>query len=129
MIAVDTNVIVRLLTKDNEAQYKAAHRLFSAEDIFIPDTVILEAEWVLRYAYEFEPEQICAAFRKLFGLKNVRLANPQIVAQAISWHESGLDFADALHLAVSQPHTALKTFDDKFIKRAKGLTSCAVEKP
>lgn len=129
MIAVDTNVIVRLLTKDNDTQYKAAHKLFSAEDIFIADTVILEVEWVLRYAYEFEPEQICDAFRKLFGLKNVRLANAQLVAQAIGWHGSGLDFADALHLAVSQQNTAMKTFDDKFIKRAKSLTSCSVERP
>lgn len=129
MIAVDTNVIVRLLTKDNDAQYKAAHKLFSAEGIFIADTVILEVEWVLRYAYEFEPEQICAAFRKLFGLKNVRLTNAQIVAQAIGWHESGLDFTDALHLATSQQHTTFKTFDEKFIKRAKSLTSCTVERP
>jgi predicted nucleic-acid-binding protein len=129
VIAVDTNVIVRLLTKDNEAQYKAAHKLFSVEDIFIADTVILEVEWVLRYAYEFESAQISAAFRKLFGLKNVRLTNGQVIAQAIGWHESGLDFADAFHLALSQQNTALKTFDDKFIKRAKKLTSCAVEKP
>lgn len=129
VIAVDTNIIVRLLTKDNETQYKAAHKLFSEEDIFIADTVILEAEWVLRYAYEFEPEQICAAFRKLFGLKNVRLTNAQVIAQAIEWHEFGLDFADAHHLAVCQQNTTFKTFDDKFIKRAKNLTSCTVERP
>ena len=129
MIAVDTNVIVRLLIKDNEAQYKAAHRVFTAEDIFIADTVILEVEWVLRNAYEFEPAQISAAFRKLFGLKNVRLANAQVVAQAIEWHESGLDFADGLHLALSQQSAALKTFDEQFIKRGRKLTSCVVEKP
>lgn len=129
MITVDTNIIVRLLTRDNESQYKAAKKLFSAEDIYIPDTVILEVEWVLRFAYDFEPEQICTALKKLFGLRNVRLANTQIVAQAIHWHESGLDFADAFHLALSQQSTTLKTFDDKFIKRAVNLSSCAVEKP
>lgn len=129
MIAVDTNVIVRLLTKDNEAQFKAARKLFSTEDIFVADTVILEVEWVLRYAYDFEPPQICAAFRKLFGLTNVRLANAQVVAEAIGWHESGLDFADSFHLALSRQNTVLKTFDDKFIKRAKNLTACVVEKP
>lgn len=129
MIAVDTNVIVRLLTKDDEAQYKAAHKLFSEEDIYIADTVILETEWVLRYAYDFEPEQICTAFRKLFGLRNVRLSNAQLVSQAINWHESGLDFADAFHLALSQKNRSLKTFDDKFINRAKKLSNCAVERP
>lgn len=129
MIAVDTNVIVRLLTKDDDAQYKVAHKLFSADDIYIADTVVLETEWVLRYAYEFEPEQICTAFRKLFGLKNVRLSNAQLVAQAINWHESGLDFSDAFHLALSQQCSALKTFDDKFIKRARKISSCVVERP
>ena len=129
MIAVDTNVIVRLLTKDDETQYKTAHKLFSAEDIYIADTVILETEWVLRYAYEFEAEQICAAFRKLFGLRNVRISNAQLISQAINWHESGLDFADAFHLALSQQNSSLKTFDDKFIKRAKNLSPCTVERP
>lgn len=129
MIAVDTNIIVRLLTKDSEAQYKAAHKLFATEELFIADTVILELEWVLRYAYEFEPLQICSAFKKLFGLRNVRLSNAQVIAQAIGWHESGLDFADALHLVTSQQHSSLKTFDDKFIKRARNLSSCVVERP
>lgn len=129
MIAVDTNVIVRLLMKDDEAQYKAAHKLFSAEEIYIADTVILESEWVLRFAYDFGAEEICVAFRKLFGLKNTRLTNAQLVAQVIDWHEAGLDFADAFHLALSQHISTMKTFDDKFIKRAKKLTQCAVEKP
>lgn len=129
MIAIDTNVLVRLLTRDDEAQYQASHKLFSSEEIFIPDTVILEAEWVLRYAYELNPMDICAAFRGVFGLQNVRLTHAQLVAQVISWHESGLDFADAFHLALSQTHEALKTFDDRFVKRAQKLTECRVEKP
>lgn len=130
MIAIDTNIIIRLLTQDDRLQYQASHKLFAtAEDIFIADTVILETEWVLRYAYEFEATTICAAFRKLFGLRNVRVTNAQLLAQVIDWHEQGLDFADAFHLALSQQHPKLKTFDEKFIKRAKKFTSCAVEKP
>lgn len=129
MIAIDTNVIVRLLTKDNEAQYEAAFRLFSSEDIFIADTVILESEWVLRYAYDYSPKDIANALRKLFGLKNVHLSNPQLIVQAIDWHEQGLDFADAFHLATSKQHSKLKTFDEQFIKRAKKLSTCTVEKP
>jgi predicted nucleic acid-binding protein len=65
---------------------------------------------------------------KLFGLRNVRLSNAQLVAQAIDWHERGLDFADALHLALSQHHAVMKTFDEKFVKRAKKLSECRVEK-
>jgi predicted nucleic acid-binding protein len=129
VVAIDTNVLVRLLTGDNPAQYKASHKLFSSEKVFIPDTVILETEGVLRAAYELEPATICEAFRRTFGLENVTLSNAPRVAQAIAWHESGLDFADAFHLALSQNQEALKTFDGDFVKRARTLSECRVEKP
>lgn len=129
MIAIDTNVLVRLLTRDNETQYKTSHKLFSSEDIFIADTVILETEWVLRYAYDLPPNEICNAFRMVFGLKNVSLNNSRMVAQIINWHEAGLDFADAWHLALSQNNECFKTFDEQFIKRSKKLCDFSVEKP
>jgi len=53
MISVDTNVIVRLLTGDDRPQFKRDRSLFEKESIFITTTVILETEWVLRYAYHF----------------------------------------------------------------------------
>lgn len=129
MPAVDTNILVRLLTGDNVAQFKASQTLFGSEDIFIPDTVILETEWVLRAAFDLEPSSICHAFRQVFGLPNVTLANGRVVALAITWHEAGVDFADAFHLALSQQHQTLKTFDADFIKRAEPLGACRVEKP
>ena len=42
MIAIDTNIIVRFLTKDDAKQYDASKKLFETEKIYIPDTVILE---------------------------------------------------------------------------------------
>lgn len=129
MIAIDTNILVRLLTRDSEAEYKASHKLFAAEEIFIPDTVVLETEWVLRHAYDLNPVEICDTFRKVFGLPNVSLTNGQRVAQAISWHEAGLDFADAFHLVLSQGMSSLKTFDKDFIKKSKDISECPVEKP
>jgi predicted nucleic acid-binding protein len=62
VIAVDTNVVVRLLVRDDETQYQASRALFETQEIFIPDTVVLELEWVLRYAYDFSPAEIGAAF-------------------------------------------------------------------
>ena len=129
MIAIDTNILVRLLVADHPAQYKASHTLFSSEDIFIPDTVILETEWVLRAAYALSPLEVCTAFGKTFGLPNVTITHPALMLQVITWHESGLDFADAMHLAHSQDKKCLKTFDNQFIKNAKKLTDCRVEKP
>ncbi|MCI5218515.1 MAG: type II toxin-antitoxin system VapC family toxin [Candidatus Electrothrix sp. LOE2] len=51
MVSADTNVIVRLLVGDDKSQSEKAKQLFEQEEIFIPTTVVLECEWVLRYAY------------------------------------------------------------------------------
>lgn len=51
------------------------------------------------------------------------------MAQVLQWHEDGLDFADALHLAQSQNCSVMYTFDDKFMKKARGLTECEVQQP
>ncbi len=129
MIAVDTNIVVRFLTRDDETQFQKTLALFESHNVFIPDTVVLESEWVLRYAYNFEPIVICEAFTKLFGLPNVHLSNPTLVAQAIKWHVQGLDFADALHLTQCQQYNQFFTFDEKFVNKAKGLCKCSVLKP
>ncbi len=127
MVAVDTNIIVRLLTQDDELQYRKSLEIFQNQTIFILDTVVLETEWVLRFAYKFKPVEICTALRKLCGLPNVHLSNSSLVFQALQWHELGLDFADAFHLAQSQNHAEFYTFDNKFVKKAKGLTTCEVK--
>lgn len=129
MIAVDTNIVVRFLTQDDEQQYQQSYKLFREHDVFIPDTVILETEWVLRYAYKFKASEICQALRKLFGLSNVYLTDTSLMIQVLQWHENGLDFADAFHLAQSRNCSTMYTFDNKFIKKAKSLTQCDVQHP
>jgi predicted nucleic-acid-binding protein len=126
MISVDTNVIVRLLTGDDQAQFKRAKALFSKENILIATTVILECEWVLRYAYQFEQNEITNAFQSLFGLSNVQLQEPLVIADAIEWHQNGMDFADSIHLAQSKESEAFVTFDKKFIKSALKTTTIIV---
>jgi predicted nucleic acid-binding protein len=83
----------------------------------------------LRFAYHFKPEEICQALRNLFGLKNVQLVNAGLITQVLQWHEKGLDFADAFHLAQSQNCNYLYTFDQKFVKRASEIAGCEVRKP
>ena len=129
MIAVDTNVLVRFLVRDEEAQFKAAYALLAHQQIFVPDSVLLETDWVLRSSYDFSAKDVCLAFRHLFGMKNIVLENSIKIAKALEWHESGLNFADALHLAKSEHVSELKTFDGTFIKRAKGLSECKVSSP
>ena len=127
MIAADTNVVVRLLTQDDESQFNKSVELFNSQDIFIPDTVILEIEWVLRFAYKFKPAEICAALKNLFSLSNVHVTDANLIVQVLQWHENGLDFADAFHLAHSQNYPEFYTFDEKFVKKAAGLTQCIVK--
>jgi len=67
----------------------------------IPETVLLENEWVLRAAFDLNPTDICTACRHVCGLRNVTLNDGQLTAQVIDWHEAGFDFADAFHLALS----------------------------
>ena len=106
MIAVDTNVLVRFLTRDDEAQFKKAVKLFKEPRLFVSESVLLETEWVLRYAYEFSPDAIVQAFRKLLGLSQVSVGNTQKMRQVIDWHEQGLDFADAMHLVNCESEAA-----------------------
>lgn len=129
MIAVDTNIVIRFLTKDNLEQYQRSYKLFQEQEIFICDTVILETEWVLRYSYKFSASEINQALKKLFGLPNVYLADISQVAQVLNWHQAGLDFADAFHLAQSQHCSEFYTFDHKFLRKAKNIVECEVVKP
>ena len=52
MIAVDTNVIVRFLIRDEPLQFRQSFKLIESEAIFIPDTVILETVWVLDFCLQ-----------------------------------------------------------------------------
>ena len=126
MIAVDTNIVIRFLTQDDQQQFEKARAIFKAQEVFIADSVILETEWVLRYAYKFSPELICNALTNLFGLFNVYLLNPGKTAQAIAWHKQGLDFSDAMHLSQCQQYEKLYTFNKSFLLKSKGLTNCHV---
>lgn len=129
MISVDTNIIVCLLTGDDKPQFKRAKQLFENENIMITTSVILECEWVLRYAYHFNQSEIMNAFQSLFGLSNVQLHDPDVIADAIEWHQNGMDFADAIHLAQSKDTEAFVTFDKKFIKSALKNTAVSVREP
>ena len=119
MIAVDTNVLVRLLVADDPGQAKRARRLIEKHDVIIATTVLLETEWVLRSAYGFDRRLICDAFRRLLGLANVAPEAPAAVSQALDAYESGLDFADALHLAATPRVEGFFTFDAKLARVAR----------
>src|SRR5260370_178465 len=99
MTAVDTNVLVRLLTGDDPKQPAPARSLFAAGPIWIAKTVLLETGWVLRSVYGFEEAAIRDAFRRLLGLKNVHAEDEACVAAALAFTVHGIELADAMHLS------------------------------
>ena len=118
MIAVDTNVVVRLLTGDDPKQAAAARSLFAAGPIWIAKTVLLETGWVLRSLYGFEESAICDAFTKLLGLKNVHTEDESAMAAALALSARGIELTDAMHLTSRPPGAAFVSFDRSFVRRA-----------
>lgn len=111
MIAVDTNVIVRYLTSDHKELAARARHLIDGADVWVPITVLLETEWVLRSVYHFAPGAIIAALRRFAGLPRVSVDRPEQVLEALEQATDGLDFADALHLSLAGHCDAFVTFD------------------
>ena len=128
MIAVDTNILARFYCDDPEdveakRQRPIARRvMIESPSLFVPVTVILEFEWVMRGFYNAEPASFCQAVEHLLGMPHVTVERWQSVKDALALHLRGLDFADALHWASSSGCERLVTFDDRrFARRARRL--------
>jgi predicted nucleic-acid-binding protein len=120
MLAVDTNVVVRFLVDDDPPQHKRAVALFRAHTIWLPKTVLLETEWVLRSAFGLAAQDIARALQGLTRLPGVRCEDPRAIQWAIEALSAGMDFADALHLSASQQaDEGFASFDARFVKRAR----------
>jgi predicted nucleic-acid-binding protein len=119
MTAVDTNVVVRLLTGDAVAQAAAAKSLLVAGSSWIAKTVLLETGWVLRSVDGFKEDAVSNAFSKLLGLKNVHAEDQTVVAAALALAALGIELADALHLSSRPPGAAFVSFDQSLVRSAK----------
>jgi predicted nucleic-acid-binding protein len=119
MKALDTNVLVRLLMADDAAQLAQVKRLLSQTQQFTsPVTVIQELVWVLE-ANDYTVAQVLHGMRLLLSLPNFKPDHLAEIRQALEWYEKGMDFADALHLALRGASSQLLTFDKAFIKVGK----------
>ncbi len=119
MLAVDTNIVVRLLVNDDPRQGAIARRLFESDEIFISVTVLLESAWVLESVYDLSPGDAAKALRRLLGLPNVRVEDAGNVAAALDVAQKGLDLADALHLSRMPAEAEFITFDRELAKAGK----------
>ena len=102
MIAVDTNVLVRLLVSDDAAQAGKARQLFERaaaqhKAVWVSDTVLVELVWTLARAYGRDRADLVAALRALCSNATVNLESPSAVRDATATFERGpADFSDCL---------------------------------
>lgn len=120
MVAVDTNVLVRLLLGDDERQAAAARALQrSHAPLYVSHVVLAELACVLTSAYRFRRDKLAGLFDMLLEADGLVLQEPSIVRAALAaFRESKAAFSDCLILALAENAGAapLATFDDKLAK-------------
>lgn len=118
MRAVDTNVLVRLIVDDDAVQSAAAEKALSSDAVFIPKTVVVELEWVLRSVYRLSSSTIASVVESLIATRDISIEEAPAVEQAVQWFRQGLDLADALHLASGAHADGFLSFDTTLRRRA-----------
>ena len=121
MPTLDTNVLLRYLVKDDPQQSREASKFisqFSDSDsaLFLPTSVALEMEWVLRSAYQFSKETVIELFVGLLEVREISFQDEASMERAIFlYRKHNVDFADCLHVATAYTHDQLPlvTFDKK----------------
>jgi predicted nucleic-acid-binding protein len=119
MIALDTNVLVRLLTRDDHRQAEKVRVLFEShadkdDEFFVSDVVLAELAWTLERAYDFDRAAIGKTFKALVGNATLGFESRNVLRLAqIIFDSSKAGFADCLIVAKAQAQgcTSLVTFD------------------
>ena len=119
MPSLDTNVLVRYVVQDDTGQLAAAKRLIGrcvaeGQTLFIPVTVTLELEWVLRASFGYEKDDVLRAVSNLFSAAELTFESERALEVALQlYREGSADFADCLHIALASEagERPLWTFD------------------
>ena len=119
MAALDTNVLIRYVVQDDTAQLGAAKRLIRrlvarGSSIFIPVTVALELEWVLRTSFGYAKDDVLQVLSSLLSAAELSFESEQAVEVTLQLYRDGsADFADCLHIALAAQagEQPLWTFD------------------
>jgi len=114
MRAVDTNVLVRLITRDDERQAETAEE-FVSTGAWVSHLVLAETSWVLDSVYDRTPEQLPKAIGMLLDHKQLTIQDPDAVAAALEKfrRNKGMSFSDLLILEIARKngHLSLGSFD------------------
>lgn len=121
MLAIDTNILVRLVVRDDSDQVRAAEQ-FVEKGAWISHLVLAETLWVLASVYELSRAQIATAVDMLLNHQDLTLQDAEVVASALRHYRSRstVDFSDCLVLEIARKagHLPVGTFDRNFAKFA-----------
>jgi predicted nucleic-acid-binding protein len=114
MRAVDTNVLVRLFSREDERQALAA-LAFVQKGVWVSHLVLAETVWVLERAYRFDPAEIASAIEMFLNHETITLQDADVVAAAFDHYQGKgkIGFSDCLILEIARKagHLPLGTFD------------------
>ncbi len=122
MKAVDTNVLVRAIVADHEAQTALAEEVLQS-DCFISHSVLLETVWVLESRYELGRAIIADVLMRILDSDTVHVASQAPTLWAVTSYAAGGDFADLVHLASAIDVDAFVTFDRQLSRRTDAPVS------
>jgi predicted nucleic-acid-binding protein len=119
MPALDTNVLVRYVVQDYSGQLAAAKRLITrcvaeSQPLFVPVTVTLELEWVLRASFGYDKGDVLQVLSNLFSAAELTFQSERALEVALQlYREAAADFADCVHIALAAEvgEQPLWTFD------------------
>lgn len=109
------------MVDEGHEENRIAMKLLESQNLLIPVTALLEAEWVLRSVYGASRAVIGALFSNLLGAANLVIQDYDAVAEALTAHSAGMDFADALHIFRSIDCEAFLTFDKPLIRASQRI--------
>ena len=111
LLGADTNIVVRLIVEDDTAQVDRILALLSHHELFVPLTVMLEAEWVLRSRYRLSRMEIATAFAALCRLESIWVEEAGKLTWAIDQYRLSGDFGDFVHILSCDDCEGFATFD------------------
>jgi predicted nucleic-acid-binding protein len=126
MIAVDTNVVVRLLVADDHHQALKAQECVAA-GAFVSHGVLMEAEWVLRTVYRLGRERLADSILDLLDLACIHAHDDDLLRWAVERYRRGADWADLLHLIAARAHASFVTFDRALTRQAGNEAPVAIK--
>lgn len=121
MRAVDTNVLVQLLVRDDPVQVAAAED-FVSSGAWVSHVVLVETTWVLESVYRAPPRRIASAIEMLLDHRALSIQDPDVVASALAQFRkrAKLGFSDCIVLEIARKagHLPLGTFDRSLARSA-----------